>query len=241
MAAMLAAVSELAPARVLRRTLEEALTAKVASAVLFEALGTGGGVPRSLSEVLAIVHGPLRAILEKRLGASDASALVAKIEAGLRPVWDEVATVDAPLDELAAQASADATAAFPVQRNPVMVAIVAGGPGFELRLATALGPQRAAPFTVRSLADLRELAESPPGVLLVDASDFPPVRAPEIVEVARKLPRSTACVLYGCDLPYGNAFLSVLAGEARPWVTLELREGIAPLLDLIRSRRAKDA
>lgn len=233
-------MAELTPTRIVRRTLEDVLETRVASAVLFEALSASGKqVPQTLAEVLAVVRGPLRHALEKRLDASDADQIVARIVGELVPVYEEPRTVEQPLDELAAETRDDeATTAYTTADSAVPVLVVAAGRGFTSRLAMALGDGRVAPFQVgdeRALAIA--LTESAPPIFLIDASDFPSIDAINLLATAERLPATTACVLWGADLPYGRTLARTIAAQKRQWVVLELRGGIAPLLDLVRSRR----
>ena len=48
---------------------------------------------------------------------------------------------------------------------------------------------------------------------------------------------TTACVVWGRELPYGRVLAEATEASGRAWITLEKKEGIAPLLDLVRSRR----
>jgi hypothetical protein len=226
--------------RVLRRTLEEALDTRRASSILFEALNAAGKrVPRTHDEVLAVLRGPLRGVLARQLGDEEAGALVGRIESALMPACDPVDTQEVPLDELAAQTRLeDATAVFPTEDRAVPILIAAAGRGFEQRVAIALGERRAAPTTVSSHEGLqRALDRPPPAVYLIDATDFPAIDPGRLLNAARALPSTTVCVVWGVDLPFGRNLARAVAAHDRTWVLLELREGIAPLLDLVRSRR----
>ena len=44
-------------------------------------------------------------------------------------------------------------------------------------------------------------------------------------------------MLWAPKLPYGKSFQKELTPAVREWLTFDQREGIDPLLDLIRSRR----
>jgi hypothetical protein len=234
-------VTEQNPTRMIRRTLEEALETRTASAVLFEALSASGkGVPQTRSEFLAVVSGPLREALHRRLEADYADELVHRIARQLMPRYDEPMTVEATLDDLALTTRDDeATTAFPTEDRAVRVLVVAAGGSFASRLAMALGENRAAPRAVGTPDQLRLalLEGTPPPIFVVDASDVAPIEAARVAHAGDQLPTTTACVLWGSELPYGRTFAKAVSGQRRNWVLLEVREGIAPLLDLVRSRR----
>lgn len=233
-----------APTRVLRRTLERALETRDASTLLFEALSASENrVPHTLDEVLEVVRGPLRHALEKRLGPEQAAAIVLEIEEALGVTFDAVETQERPLDDLVSETRPDeATASFPTADRSVRVLVVAGGRGFEHRLEVALGEQRVAPTTVSSHEGLRHaLGKEPPPVFLIDASDFPSIDPARLIAAAQALPSTTACVLWGAELPYGKNLARSLERNGRAWIQLALREGIEPLCDVIRSRRTSPA
>ena len=216
------------------------LDTRRASSILFEALNAAGSrVPQTGEELREVVRGPLRAVLVRELGDESADALCDRIEEELAPAYDALDTQEVPLDELAAETRPEeATTAFPTADRAVPISIAAAGRGFEQRLAIALGERRAAPFTVSSHEGLqRALADDPPPVYLIDASDFPAIAPSRLLTAAQALPSTTACVVWGADLPFGRNLVAATASHDRNWVLLELREGIAPLLDLVRSRR----
>jgi hypothetical protein len=233
----------------LRSTLEEALETHVASTVLFEALGAAGAeVPQSREEVLAVVRGPLREVLARRLDAEHAAGLVTRLEEQLGPPPaepgaeaaspDDVSTVELPLDELAERTSReDETTAVPTA-EAVRVLVLAAGSGFARRLELTLGERRVEATHVDGPAGLaRALEAEPPAIALLDATDFPAIDRSAVLAAAADLPGTTACVLWGAELPYGRRFVEGIDEGTRRWVLLELREGIGPLLDLVRSRR----
>jgi len=229
------------PTRLLRSTLEESLETHVASTVLFEALGAAGAeVPQSLEEVLRVVRGPLYEVLARRLDGEQAQILVERIEEQLAPRPDDPSTVELALDELAVQTGReDATTAVPTA-DAVRVLVLASGSGFARRLEVTLGGRRVDAVHVDGPAGLnRALEEGPPAILLLDASDFPAIDRGAVLSTALSLPSTTACVLWGAELPFGRRFVQGIDQQRRRWVVLELREGIAPLIDLIRSRRRR--
>ena len=225
------------PTRVVRSALEDALDTRLASTVLFEALGEAGSqVPRSLDELVDVVRGPLREVLARRLDPGQAADLVEAIERALMPPPDEPATLEIPLDELVPRTERDdMTAPVLRLRGPVPVLVVAETDGFARRLLAALGDNRVAPSATPAPSD--ETLEDPPRLLIVDASDFPTAIGPRaLLSWAAGLPPSTALVLWAASLPYGKNLQRELASTELSFVTFDPTEGIAPLLDLIRSR-----
>lgn len=223
----------------LRRALEESLEKHVASTVLFEALGAAGGVPQTVEEVLRVVRGPLRDVLGRKLDAETADGLLGRIEAQLQPY--DLSTVELPLDELVEETrtDADATVQMPTEDRAVPVLVMATSGSFAARLQVTLGERRVDAYWAHDkdsfdeAVDLRE-----PAIALIDGTDFASVDARDILAMFRVLPPTTARVLWGAELPYGRNVIELLGGEASGWVMLELREGISPLLDLVRSRRS---
>lgn len=210
----------------------------MASTVLFEALEAAGSeVPRSLSEVLDVLRGPLYEALARRLDPTRAAILVEQIEEELTPRPDEPSTVQVPVDLLIPSTERD-DATTPVVRlhGPVPVSILARGDGFARRLVIALGEDR---VDVHAHADPeRWHSASPPQIVILDASDFPVEVTPAaIARWAGTLPPSTALVLWAPDLPYAKNFRREIESAPHEWVTIDPNEGIAPVLDLIRSRR----
>ncbi|MFK7990274.1 MAG: hypothetical protein AB8I08_29910 [Sandaracinaceae bacterium] len=230
-------MSEVSPTRVLRRTLEEALDTDVASTVLFEALGESAtGVPRTRDEVLFVVQGPLREVLTRRLDAVQAERLVHRVEHQLSPA--EPVTLEMPLEDLASEGRReDATATVPTSAA-VPVLVVASGPAFAVKLELALGERRVSPRTASDPASLEDaLGDATPALMIVDATSPPTLSDTIVIRAGHTLPTTTACVLFGVELPYGRRLLKSIDAQDRPWVTLERREGVAPLFDLVRSRR----
>lgn len=232
---------EVSPSRVLRRALEQSLEKHVASTVLFEALGASPGVPQTVDDVLEIVRGPLRDALARRLDREVADGLLGRIEAQLLP--EDPATVELPLDELVEEtrSGADATLQISVEASAVPVVVLSASGAFAARLQLTLGEHRVLAHAVQDKDGFDEAVDATePAIVLVDGTDFPSVDARDVIRMLRVLPSTTARVLWGAELSYGRSVLEQLEDEAG-WVILELKEGISPLLDLVRSRRAGGA
>lgn len=228
------------PSRVLRRALEEALEKHIASTVLFEALGAAGNVvPQSSEDVLRVVRGPLREVLSRRLETDAAAGLLARIEELLVPV--EPATLELSLDELVdeTRGGPDATVLTPTEDRAVHVIVLAATQGFSARLQMTLGEARVAAVWAKDAARFKELiAKRAPAIVLVDGTDVPRVDARELLRIFAPLPVTTARVVWGAGLPYARSVAELLGEDRAGWVILDLDEGISPLIDLVRSRRA---
>lgn len=220
----------------LRRALEDALETGVASTVLFEALDAAGTeVPRTAEEVLAVVRGPLLEALKSRIDEYEAALLISRIQAQLEP---EPSTVEVPLEEFVARSEReDATAQILTLEGAVKVFVLSAGRSFARRLLTSLGEHRVDPFVASHPSAWPHPQD--PAIVLLDASDFPACAPGAVVAWADELPASVACVVWGSDLPYGKNFAKAIEGASRDWLTLELDVGIAPFLDLVRSRRKR--
>lgn len=230
-------IEEEVPTRVLRRSLEEAMEVHAASTVLFEALGaSGANVPQTRDDVLTLVRGPLRQVLTRRLDAERAEAIVAHIVSRLCP---DPSTLEMPLDELAAETRReDSTSSFTTAHEVVSVMVVAASLGFAQRINVAFGTGRVAPWVVSTELELADgLEGTPPPIVIVDASDIPAIPQRALMQKLTALPSTTACVVWGRELPYGRSLAQAAEASGRAWITLEKKEGIAPLLDLVRSRR----
>ena len=136
----------------------------------------------------------------------------------------------------AANREDDATTAIPTGRDPVLVAVVANGGALASRLAAALGADRVSPVTVRSIEALASL-DKEPGVVVVDGTDFAAIEAPDLAEALGRLSPTTARVVWASDLPYGRRIAHALAQARMPHASIDRREGVEPLLDVVRSRK----
>jgi hypothetical protein len=214
----------------IRATLEARFPRQAASSILFEALALHGGpVPQTMEEIRALVNGALARTLSAHVGDGDARTMVHAIETLLEKPPPAMLT---PPPE-----TGDRTRTVPTASRPVDVAVIAGGRAFADRLALVLGPRRVAP---RQLSDPRLIASSkePPAIVVLDATDFTASPPDVIARVLLRLPVTTVRAIWAAELPYGRSLSEVLSRSAVPHSTLHRSEGIEPLLDLIRARRA---
>ena len=162
--------------------------------------------------------------------------IIAHIVARLCP---DPSTLEMPLDELAAETRReDSTSSFTTAHEVVSVMVVAASLGFAQRINVAFGTGRVAPWVVSTELELADgLEGTPPPIVIVDASDIPAIPQRALMQKLTALPSTTACVVWGRELPYGRSLTQAAEASGRAWITLEKKEGIAPLLDLVRSRR----
>jgi hypothetical protein len=132
-----------------------------------------------------------------------------------------------------------ATLEVPRDKGAVTVLVIAGSDEFAARLEAALGPARVATRTATTLREVEALTapSRASSIVLVDAMEFPPVEPVALAGLLGGLPASTVRAIWGADLAYGSVVLSELIGRGLPATPLDRREGIEPLLDLVRSRR----
>jgi len=211
------------------------------SAVLFEALSShGSDVPSTTEALRKLANLSLRPALEKRIAEDRVEAMMQRVHAALEAEESEPeisiqrgrSTAPPP----ATGREADATRAVPTTKRPVQVLVVAGGDGFERRLASALGPARVAPATAATLRDIQRFRNA--AIVLVDATSFPAIEPRDLADELAGLPETTAKCIWGSDLPYGRGVLAAIEPIGTHVVSITRADGIEPLLDLIRSRRS---
>jgi hypothetical protein len=104
-----------------------------------------------------------------------------------------------------------------------------------------LGDGVVAPFVVGAASSVRARLEGrgAPDVVLVDATDFPPVEPDELATALATGPSTLVRVLWGADLPYGRGVVAAATARGVALIALERAHGVEPLLDLVRSRRQR--
>lgn len=216
--------------RLIRESLEALVAPAVVSSTLFEALeASGGELAPGREGASAFVEGPLRDALARRMGAD------------AHPVIDDVLAmlgVLAPSAPVAARRSGETTREVFVDARPVIVLVVSSGETFAGRLQAALGAPRVIPVPAATLERMDEqLRVAVPPIVLVDAANFAAIEPDRLAAFLDKLPATTVRAIWGADLPYGGAVLRAILARGATATPLDRREGIDPLLDLIRSRQ----
>ena len=224
---------ERAELRLVREKLESILAPDLAHAVLFEALSAlGGRPPTSETSVIALIDGPLRRALARRLDPDDIEHLIAEMV-------DEVQRVfaAAPSPQNGRFRELEVTLAIHRGKGAVGVLVFSGSDDLAARLQIALGPDRVAARTCTSRAEVDALLKgNVSAILLVDSVDFPPIEPVELAERIAAAPPGTVRAIWGTDLGYGGVVLGELLARHSSVTPLDRREGIEPLLDLVRSR-----
>lgn len=138
----------------------------------------------------------------------------------------------------AVRRSGETTREVFVDARPVIVIVVASGASFASRLQGALGATRVIPVPAATVERMDEqLRVAAPQIVLVDAADFAPIEPERLAVFLEKLPATTVRAIWGADLPYGGAVLRAMMARSAHATPLDRREGIEPLLDLVRSRQ----
>jgi len=218
-----------------REHLESVLSPSLAGTVLFEALGAvGGRLPRTARDAAFLVGGPLRAVLEERLRAGEADALVADVMAALAPALAREANPSAP----APRGDVTLEVPLPPPGEAVRLVVLSQEDTFAARVEGALGSARVAAVTLRTgPALLRALRSTltAPQLVVVDAGLFPPIEPAELAAALAAAPDTVPRAIWGGDLPYGAALLRAVADEGGRATPFGRADGVEPILDLVRS------
>lgn len=222
-------VSEQPELRVIREALDAVLAPTIASAIIFDALAANGGVgPENPTSALGFVRGHLRHALERRVG-SDADETIENLE----QVLTMIAQRPKPREH-----DQEVTREVITVSHPVVVYVISSEPLLASALQNALGQHQVSALHISELeAVLEDSVLGPPQIVLVDGADFPAIEPEELAARLRSLPGPTVRAIWGADLPYGASVLQTMLRERVPATPIDRREGIEPVVDLIRSRR----
>lgn len=182
-------------------------------------------LPEDVEGFVSLVEGPLRDVVARRLGQSQAAEVTARIVSRLAqgaPLFREVTT--------------RRTAKLDIGDGPLSVVVISSRP-----LASWLRAALAADFVdVRSLASVSGadalVARIRPSVIIVDATDQG-LKDPPIA-VARWLSSQSATrLVWAGETGWAEELRSALGRLGVEHVPVDPSEGVSPLLDLVRSRR----
>lgn len=217
--------------RLIRESLEGVLHPSAASTLFFEAMqARGGDLPQDPREALDLVNGPLRDALREKLGP-DGEALADHIGMMLASIGRVVRKRPSRHDE--------ATRAVNLSDATMAVFILTSSDLLVAQLHASVGPKVITPVHAADHETLiHRLDQLAPSFVLIDASEFPAIEPDDLAQTLERLPSEVVKALWGSDLPYGQG---VMAAAHRLGFTLtpfDRREGIEPVIDVIRSRKA---
>lgn len=225
----------------MREVLESALASDVASRVMFDALA-GRAMPKDGDDVLAFVRGALRVRLVAHLGAAQADELVGQLDAMLARHAATGSFVDVEVDvDALADGEPSVTRAMAIKfRAPVPVLVAAGSDRLATLLEAALGPACVVTTVAGDAAALRRrsFADSPL-LALIDGEDPPAATPDELAGALAAMPDGVVRVAWAADAPALAPVLRALDRRGTYVVRLERKDGVEPLLDLVRSRRSR--
>lgn len=228
----------------LREALERVVAPEVATALLFEALERSGGTPpASVEAARALAGGPLADAVRRRVSATQAAELLEHVGRAFDPPEGDGVAVEVEVD--AATWDSDipsATRQMAVVRNPVPVVVLADGESAAERLLLCLGEDRVRAVGVGDDAALRKAVFACSAlIVLVDAVAPARVEADALTAALRGLPDNAMAVLWGSETGWARALVPRLEAAGVRLVTLDRREGLEPLLDLVLARFRGDA
>lgn len=212
--------------RIVFDALEAVLAPTLVAELLVEACGSDRELPERLADLVTFVHGPLRIGLARRLGPA------------AHDVVDDVLRALSSAGHDAGRPSAEVTRELPLEVAQVLVFVLSSTETLGGALEQALGSARVTVLTYEDQARVeRAFALRPPGIVVLDGADFPPIEPADLPRLFASLPPTTVRAIWGTDTPFGAAALGALLDARAPCTPLDRREGIALLVDLVRSRR----
>lgn len=212
--------------RLIRDALEAVLSPELAAHTIDEAVRSMPDALSSPSELVALVNGPLRAALARRHGSA------------ADDVIDDLLRVLVSRAPASSSRSQDVTREMPLEPAQVLVFVLSSSEALGGEIERSLGTDHVATLTWDDANRLRKaIAFKPPAIVLVDGASFAPIEPSEMPEIFAALPPTSVRAVWGTDTPYGAAVIGELAAKGAPFTPLDRREGIAPVVDLVRARR----
>jgi hypothetical protein len=210
--------------RLLRESLETALSPDAVASLLFSALQERGGVPSGRAEMLALVRGPVRRGLLSQLGEPHTSDVLERVEAMMMRAVLPTRRRD---DEI--------TRDMIFSEDALRVVVASAREHLAQRLTAAFGDERLMALTAEDETTLVARLRAKPFLVLVDGAQFPHIEPAALVARLAPIAERTLGAVWGGDLPYGHAVLGA-ARDAGVGVTpFDRGEGLEPLIDLLRA------
>lgn len=225
--------------RMLREALEGVLSPDLATSLLFDALEPFGSLlPEGNEALLALARGPLHAAITKRVGESEAAAVLERVEE-LVARSSKSQAPEHPLPDFFAEEDRLATTTrMPVLRDAMTVLIVAASQSLSLRLEAALGGETVLTYVIATPQSIRQKLRSSdaPYMALLDATDFPQIDVALLADIFVDGAPTLVRAIWGAELPYGRAVATAMHQRGVPPIELKRSDGVESLLDVIRSR-----
>lgn len=222
----------------IREALEGFIAPEVATAIIFDALAQAPSPPSSLHEARSFVSGPLTDVVSRRMRPSDVTSVIRLMQDVIDSAIDrDGVDVDVDFDPLSSSTERSTeTQQMSTIARPVPVVVLAEQPLFADRLGLCLGEDRVYTSTVGNAAALRKaLFAQSPLLVVIDATTVSSLVVDEVADVLRGFPDNVVPVLWGGETAWGERLVA-LAPRKPAVVTLDRKEGIEPLCDLILSR-----
>ncbi len=213
-----------------REALEGMIEPTAASAALFEALEAQGSddLPGSGTELLDFVRGPLRTVVERRIGTAGADEIVQHMESTVERVEKGL-----PLRS----GGAATTLEINIGTGPVRVLSLSTSTSLAVRLRAALGGMQVHVVSASNVEQAEAKgAKLDPDVVVVDATAPITDDADALMAFLGKVKNTSTSVIWGEELSFGRTLKHEAVQRRVNLTTVERAEGVDLLLDLIRSR-----
>ncbi len=212
--------------RLIRDALEAVLAPELAREVIEAARRQMPDALDAPENVVRFVDGPIRRAITRVHGAAgddivdDLLGMLVPEERHRRPSEEVTREVrlDAQLLVIVLSSSEELARALDARFEPGAVTVVA--------YDDVEGPRRA--------AKLRAAA-----MVLIDGASFPRIELADIPDALALFAPETLRAVWATDAPYGASVVSILAARHVSFTPLDRREGITPIVDLVRARRMR--
>lgn len=224
----------------LREALEGVVSPEVATALLFDALEISGRrPPQSLEEMRTFAEDALAEAVRRKVRDGEASQILKLVDDLFeRAIEGDGVAIDVEVDpEAWSDEKPCATTQMATVQRPVPVVVLAAEGAFAERLTACLGDDRVYAVAVADEAAFRKAVFAySPLLVLLDATRPVPIPEGPLAKALRGLPDTAMPVLWGAESEWARAAVPGLEAAGVSMVTLERREGIEPLLDLVLAR-----
>lgn len=209
---------------VVRRGLAELLSPEGTVAVILEAQKLARGHDLDPDDAAALLRGPLADALARRVGRNQAEAAIQHLESLLETARRGEGMFPDVTRDRASRAE-----------GPLPVLVLASGRTFMRTIEERFGRFVKVSHATSAARVMRLGRRRAPGVVLIDAADFPSIEAARLAGALERHPPETTVVVWGTGLRYGAAIGEALAAAGVPVVGFDHRDGVEPVLDLLRS------